>query len=64
MGALNPKLKTLNQDLDGCSAFPLLRELYLSFNEVSDLSACIGCASLEVLDLEGNSVCDLDQVAT
>lgn len=51
----------------GCQAKPWLsplppQELYVSFNNVSDLSPLCLLQQLEVLDLEGNSVEDLGQV--
>ncbi|XP_007947555.2 leucine-rich repeat-containing protein 56 [Orycteropus afer afer] len=49
-------------DLDGISSFPALKELYVSYNNVSDLSPLCLLEQLEVLDLEGNSVEDLGQV--
>ncbi|XP_037371549.1 leucine-rich repeat-containing protein 56 [Talpa occidentalis] len=49
-------------DLDGVGSFPALRELYASFNDVSDLSPLCLLDQLEVLDLEGNGVEDLGQV--
>ncbi|KAM9660416.1 leucine-rich repeat-containing protein 56 [Trichechus inunguis] len=49
-------------DLDGIGSFPALKELYVSYNNVSDLSPLCLLEQLEVLDLEGNSVEDLGQV--
>ncbi|XP_036895125.1 leucine-rich repeat-containing protein 56 isoform X2 [Sturnira hondurensis] len=49
-------------DLDGISCFPALQELYASYNDVSDLSPLCLLEQLEVLDLEGNGVEDLQQV--
>ncbi|KAG8515716.1 Leucine-rich repeat-containing protein 56, partial [Galemys pyrenaicus] len=49
-------------DLDGIGSFPALRELYASYNDVSDLSPLCLLDQLEVLDLEGNGVDDLGQV--
>ncbi|KAM6159440.1 leucine-rich repeat-containing protein 56 [Rhynchocyon petersi] len=49
-------------DLDGIGSFPALKELYVSYNNVSDLSPLCLLEQLEVLDLEGNSVNDLGQV--
>lgn len=40
-------------DLDGLPAFTSLEELYLAFNEISDLSPCSMLDNLKVLDLEG-----------
>ncbi|XP_012624921.1 leucine-rich repeat-containing protein 56 [Microcebus murinus] len=49
-------------DLDGIGSFPALKELYVSYNNISDLSPLCLLEQLEVLDLEGNSVEDLEQV--
>ncbi|XP_021119713.1 leucine-rich repeat-containing protein 56 isoform X3 [Heterocephalus glaber] len=49
-------------DLDGISSFPALQELYVSYNNISDLSPLCLLDQLKVLDLEGNSVEDLEQV--
>ena len=50
-------------DLDGISALPSLRELYISFNNVSDLTPLAMHERIQVLDLEGNCVEELDQLA-
>ncbi|XP_045342421.1 leucine-rich repeat-containing protein 56 isoform X5 [Leopardus geoffroyi] len=49
-------------DLDGIGCFPVLKELYVSYNNISDLSPLCLLEQLEVLDLEGNSVEVLEQV--
>ncbi|XP_011896371.1 PREDICTED: leucine-rich repeat-containing protein 56 isoform X2 [Cercocebus atys] len=49
-------------DLDGIASLPALKELYASYNNISDLSPLCLLEELEVLDLEGNSVEDLGQV--
>ncbi|XP_007466052.1 PREDICTED: leucine-rich repeat-containing protein 56 [Lipotes vexillifer] len=49
-------------DLDGIGSFPALKELYLSYNDVSDLSPLCLLEQLEVLDLEGNCVEDPGQL--
>ncbi|XP_008592054.1 PREDICTED: leucine-rich repeat-containing protein 56 [Galeopterus variegatus] len=49
-------------DLDGIASFPKLKELYVSYNNISDLSPLCLLEQLEVLDLEGNSLEDLGQV--
>ncbi|KAM5248537.1 leucine-rich repeat-containing protein 56 [Ctenodactylus gundi] len=49
-------------DLDGIGSFPALKELYVSYNNISALSPLCLLEQLEVLDLEGNSVEDLGQV--
>lgn len=52
------------QDIGGVAAsLPLLREFYLPFNDVTDLSPLSGHENLEVLDIEGNAVDDADEVA-
>lgn len=45
------------------SAAESIQELYASYNEIHDLSAAADLARLEVLDLEGNNVSDLEQIA-
>ena len=50
------------EDMDGVSAMHNLKEVYLSYNLINDLSPCGMLDSLEVLDLEGNTVDDVDQV--
>lgn len=50
------------RDLDGISAFSVIRELYLSYNDISDVSPFAGCDTLEVLDLEGNDIDDLSTI--
>lgn len=49
-------------DLDGVGSLPALKELFVSYNNISDLSPLCLLEHLEVLDLEGNSVEDLGQV--
>ncbi|XP_057362745.1 leucine-rich repeat-containing protein 56 isoform X1 [Manis pentadactyla] len=49
-------------DLDGIGSFPALKELYVSYNDISDLSPLCLLEQLEVLDLEGNSVEGLGQL--
>ena len=41
---------------------PLLEELYVSFNEISDLSSLNYHEGLQVIDLEGNNVADWEEV--
>uniref|UniRef100_A0A8C5EDD2 Leucine rich repeat containing 56 n=1 Tax=Gouania willdenowi TaxID=441366 RepID=A0A8C5EDD2_GOUWI len=50
------------QDLDGISIYTSLRELYVAYNRVSDLSQVGLLENLQLLDLEGNDVDDLVQV--
>lgn len=49
------------ESLQGVGAqAPLLTELYVAFNHISDLSPLLGvCMTLEVLDIEGNEVGDI-----
>ncbi|XP_059120625.1 leucine-rich repeat-containing protein 56 [Peromyscus eremicus] len=49
-------------DLDGIGSFLALKELYVSYNNISDLSPLCLLEQLEVLDLEGNNVEDLGQM--
>ncbi|XP_061078486.1 leucine-rich repeat-containing protein 56 [Conger conger] len=49
-------------DLDGIPSFTSLKELYVAYNDVWDLSQVSLLEQLQVLDLEGNSVDDLIQV--
>eukprot|EP01043_Picozoa_sp_COSAG02_P019771 COSAG02_NODE_962_length_15608_cov_16.347692_13_plen_488_part_00 len=50
-------------DLEGLSAFPALAELYASFNDIVDLSGIGGADTLELLDLDSNSVAQLHQLS-
>ena len=49
--------------VEGIGSFPELRELYLSFNDIKDLSPLNGCEKLEAIDLEGNLVEEVEEVA-
>ncbi|CAK0841951.1 unnamed protein product, partial [Prorocentrum cordatum] len=52
------------QDLSGAaSCLPALKELYIPFNDVADLSPLAGHEFLEVLDVEGNAVADVGEVS-
>lgn len=51
------------QDISGIGAMQSLRELYLPFNDVAELSPLSAHESLEVLDVEGNNLPSLDEVA-
>ena len=51
------------QELDGISGLVSIKEIYLAFNEIKDLSALVGCDGLEVLDLEGNVIDDMGEVS-
>ncbi|XP_047189452.1 leucine-rich repeat-containing protein 56 isoform X3 [Scophthalmus maximus] len=50
------------QDLDGISNYSSLKELYVAYNSVSDLSQVGMLENLQLLDLEGNDVDNLVQV--
>ncbi|KAF7702251.1 leucine-rich repeat-containing protein 56 isoform X1 [Silurus meridionalis] len=49
-------------DLEGLPSLSLLKELYVAYNNVSDLSQVCMLEQLELVDLEGNNVDDLVQV--
>lgn len=51
-------------DLDGITVLELLEELYVSFNDIEDLSPLSVHDTLSVLDLEANNVDDVDQLET
>lgn len=44
------------ENIDGASGFPNLVELYISYNQVSDLSPLTFLPKIEVIDLESNQV--------
>ena len=46
--------------LDGVAALPAVRELFLAFNSISDVTPLLLHDSLEVLDLEANAIGDED----
>jgi len=50
------------QDLGGVTALPVLEELYVSFNDICDLSPLCTHECIQVLDLEGNLVEDCTEV--
>ena len=41
------------EELDGLPSMTALRELYLAYNEVADISPCGMLEHLQILDLEG-----------
>ncbi|XP_067902831.1 leucine-rich repeat-containing protein 56 isoform X4 [Heterodontus francisci] len=49
-------------DLDGIPSFCSLKELYLAYNSISDVSPVSMLEHLEVLDLEGNNIDDIVQI--
>ncbi|XP_069760150.1 leucine-rich repeat-containing protein 56 isoform X2 [Narcine bancroftii] len=49
-------------DLDGIPSFCSLKELYLAYNSISDVSPVCMLEQLEVLDLEGNNIEDIVQI--
>merc|ERR1719311_1012283 len=51
------------QDLGGIVALSVLEELYISFNDVRDLSPLCTHDALQVLDVEGNLVDDFEEIA-
>lgn len=50
------------KSLDGVGAFENLKELYLAFNGIREVTAVTMLDRLEVLDLEGNDMDDLGQI--
>ncbi|KAF7245501.1 Leucine-rich repeat-containing protein 56, partial [Varanus komodoensis] len=49
-------------DLDGISSCCSLRELYIAYNNISDIAQVSQLEHLEILDLEGNNIEDLSQI--
>ncbi|XP_075693062.1 leucine-rich repeat-containing protein 56 [Rhinoderma darwinii] len=49
-------------DLDGISSFSSIKELYLSYNDIKDLSQASMLENLEILDLEGNSLDNISEL--
>lgn len=49
-------------ELDGISSMLSLKELYLSYNEICDISPLSMLDSLQILDLEGNNIDDTQQI--
>lgn len=47
-------------EIDGLAAFPELKELYAAFNRITDLSSLLFNETIEIVDLEGNEVEDLE----
>ncbi len=62
----NVKFLWLNRcqlvELDGIGCLPVLEELYVAFNEISELAPLQFHETLQVLDLEGNQVKDLSEI--
>jgi Leucine-rich repeat (LRR) protein len=52
------------QDLGGITAMPVLEELYISFNDIRDLSPLYTHDTLQVLDVEGNLIEEFDEIAS
>lgn len=52
------------QDLGGITAMPVLEELFVSFNDVRDLSPLFTHDTLQVLDVEGNLIEDFEEIAS
>jgi hypothetical protein len=51
------------QDLSGVVALPLLEELFAAFNDIKDVTPLYTHETLQVLDLEGNLLDELDEIA-
>ncbi|KAH3882307.1 uncharacterized protein LOC127882434 isoform X2 [Dreissena polymorpha] len=49
-------------EMDGISSMCNLRELYLSYNEINDISPVSMLENIEILDVEGNNLDDIIQV--
>eukprot|EP00931_Biecheleriopsis_adriatica_P061671 TRINITY_DN37093_c0_g1_i1.p1 TRINITY_DN37093_c0_g1~~TRINITY_DN37093_c0_g1_i1.p1 ORF type:complete len:573 (+),score=142.97 TRINITY_DN37093_c0_g1_i1:98-1816(+) len=52
------------QDLGGITALTSLEELYVSFNDITDLDPLLAHEALQIVDLEGNMVEDFNEVAS
>ena len=50
------------EDVHGLNALPNLRELYISFNDLSDITPIADLEYIEVVDLESNRVEDMDSI--
>jgi hypothetical protein len=50
------------EDVQGLSALPNIREMYLSFNDIVDITPIADLEFIEILDLESNRVEDIDSV--
>ncbi|QDZ24956.1 hypothetical protein HOP50_15g74990 [Chloropicon primus] len=50
------------EDLHGMTALPNLTELYVSFNDVCDITPLADLENIQVIDLESNRIEDLDSV--
>jgi hypothetical protein len=55
-------VKTGLSSIDGISAFPVLKELYCAFNQVSSLSALFLNETIQCLDMEGNQVQSMEEI--
>ncbi|KAK9832934.1 hypothetical protein WJX74_002229 [Apatococcus lobatus] len=51
------------QAIEGIGSLPCIRELYASYNKICCLEPLIGCDALEILDLEGNCIADMSDLA-
>nr|CAB3263525.1 leucine-rich repeat-containing protein 56-like [Phallusia mammillata] len=49
-------------DIDGIASMQNLKELYVAFNNISDVSPISFLESVEVADLEGNKIADVEQL--
>ena len=50
------------EDVHGLSALPNIREMYLSFNDIADITPIADLEYIEILDLESNRVEDIGSV--
>jgi Leucine-rich repeat (LRR) protein len=50
------------QDLGGITAMPQLEELFISFNDVRDLSPLYTHDAIQILDVEGNLIDDFEEI--
>jgi len=49
-------------EIDGIASMQSLQELYIAYNNIADLSPISFLENIEVIDLEGNKVSDVDQI--
>lgn len=49
-------------DISGINALPLLRELYACYNSLSEINDLYYNQTIEVLDLEGNDIEDMEAI--
>ncbi|ESO00008.1 hypothetical protein HELRODRAFT_83538, partial [Helobdella robusta] len=51
------------RDLDGITSFVSISQLYLAYNDITDISSFSLLDNLSVLDLEGNNINDIYQLS-